>query len=107
MLSNPVYDPFQILTKVYSDGAFVKQAIADTYIEEQLGNANLLLGQALIEGLGDEYDPAKGFRMIKRAAIRHGSKDAAAYLAANYERALAYGVDPRKIGKLGGAHDAD
>ena len=79
----------------------------DTYIEEQLGNANLLLGQALIEGLGDEYDPAKGFRMIKRAAIRHGSKDAAAYLAANYERALAYGVDPRKIGKLGGAHDAD
>lgn len=35
MLSNPVYDPFQILTKVYSDGAFLKQAIADTYIEEQ------------------------------------------------------------------------
>lgn len=35
MLSNPVYDPFQILTKIYSDGAHVKQAIADTYIEEQ------------------------------------------------------------------------
>ncbi len=34
MLSNPVYDPFQILTKVYSDGMHVKQAIADTYIEE-------------------------------------------------------------------------
>lgn len=34
MLTNPVYDPFQILTKVYSDGAHVKQAIADTYIEE-------------------------------------------------------------------------
>ncbi len=34
MLSNPLYDPFQILTKVYSDGAHVKQAIADTYIEE-------------------------------------------------------------------------
>lgn len=34
MLTNPVYDPFQILTKVYSEGAFVKQAIADTYIEE-------------------------------------------------------------------------
>ena len=34
MLSNPVYDPYQILTKVYSDGAHVKQAIADTYIEE-------------------------------------------------------------------------
>ncbi len=35
MLSNPVYDPFQILTRIYSDGAHVKQAIADTYIEEQ------------------------------------------------------------------------
>lgn len=34
MLSNPVYDPFQILTKIYSDGAHLKQAIADTYIEE-------------------------------------------------------------------------
>ena len=34
MLSNPVYDPYQILTKIYSDGAHLKQAIADTYIEE-------------------------------------------------------------------------
>lgn len=34
MLSNPLYDPFQILTKVYSGGAHVKQAIADTYVEE-------------------------------------------------------------------------
>ncbi|MBQ8885532.1 MAG: methyltransferase domain-containing protein [Clostridia bacterium] len=34
MLTNPVYDPFQILTKIYSDGAHVKQAISDTYIEE-------------------------------------------------------------------------
>ncbi len=35
MLTNPIYDPFQILTKIYSDGAHLKQAIADTYIEEQ------------------------------------------------------------------------
>ncbi len=34
MTSNPLYDPFQILTKVYSEGAHLKQAIADTYIEE-------------------------------------------------------------------------
>ena len=34
MLSNPVYDPYQILTKIYSDGTHLKQAIADTYIEE-------------------------------------------------------------------------
>ena len=73
----------------------------DTYIESQLGNANLLLGQALIEGLGDEYDPAKGFRLIKRAAIRHRSQEAAAYLAANWDKALSYGVDPYKIGRLG------
>ncbi len=76
-----------------------------TYIESQLGNAHLLLGQVLIEGLGDEYDPAKGFRHIKRAAVKHGSKDAAAYLEANYERALAYGVDPKKIEQLGKTED--
>ncbi len=35
MLSNPIYDPYLILTKVYSDGTHLKQAIADTYIEEQ------------------------------------------------------------------------
>lgn len=35
MLSNPIYDPFVILSKIYSDGAHIKQAIADTYIEEQ------------------------------------------------------------------------
>ena len=34
MLSNPVYDPYLILTKVYSEGAHVKQAIVDTPIEE-------------------------------------------------------------------------
>jgi 16S rRNA (cytosine967-C5)-methyltransferase len=34
MLSNPIYDPYQILTKVYSEGAHLKQAIADTYVEE-------------------------------------------------------------------------
>ncbi len=35
MLSNPVYDPYLILTKVYAGGAHLKQALADTYIEEQ------------------------------------------------------------------------
>ncbi len=35
MLSNPVYDPYLILTKVYANGTHLKQAIADTYIEEQ------------------------------------------------------------------------
>ncbi len=34
-MSNPIYDPYQILSKVYSDGTHLKQAIADCYIEEQ------------------------------------------------------------------------
>ena len=72
-----------------------------TYIEKQLGDANLMLGQALIEGMGDEYDPAKGFRLIRSAAIKHGLEDAAGYLTAHREKALAYGVDADKIGQLG------
>ncbi len=34
MTSNPIYDPFLVLTKVYSGGARVKQALAETPIEE-------------------------------------------------------------------------
>lgn len=34
MASNPIYDPYLILTKVYSEGAYLKQAVADTDIEE-------------------------------------------------------------------------
>ncbi|MBO4939774.1 MAG: methyltransferase domain-containing protein [Clostridia bacterium] len=49
MLSNPVYDPFQILTKVYSDGAFVKQAIADTYIEEQYRSRTVKIVYGVLE----------------------------------------------------------
>jgi len=32
--TNPLYDPYQILFKIYSGGALLKQAVADTYIEE-------------------------------------------------------------------------
>lgn len=34
MKTNPLYDPYQILFKIYSGGALLKQAVADTYIEE-------------------------------------------------------------------------
>ncbi len=34
MKTNPFYDPYQILTKVYADGAHLKQAMSDTLIEE-------------------------------------------------------------------------
>lgn len=52
MLSNPVYDPFLILTKVYSDGAHVKQAIAETYIEEQYRSRTVRIVYGVLENDG-------------------------------------------------------
>ena len=52
MLSNPVYDPFLILTKIYSDGAHVKQAIADTYIEEQYRSRTVKIVYGVLENDG-------------------------------------------------------
>ena len=49
MLSNPVYDPYQILVKIYSDGAHVKQAIADTYIEEQYRSRTVKIVYGVLE----------------------------------------------------------
>jgi len=33
-LNNPLYDPYQILTKVYCGGKFLKQAVAETPVEQ-------------------------------------------------------------------------
>lgn len=52
MLSNPVYDPFLILTKIYSDGEHVKQAIADTYIEEQYRSRTVRIVYGVLENDG-------------------------------------------------------
>ena len=52
MLSNPVYDPFQILTKIYQGGARVKQAIADTYIEEQYRSRTVKIVYGVLENDG-------------------------------------------------------
>ena len=52
MLSNPVYDPFLILTRVYSDGAHLKQAIADTYIEEQYRSRTVKIVYGVMENDG-------------------------------------------------------
>jgi 16S rRNA (cytosine967-C5)-methyltransferase len=49
MLSNPVYDPFQILTKIYSDGTLVKQAIEKTYIEEQYRSRTIKMVYGVLE----------------------------------------------------------
>ncbi len=52
MLTNPVYDPFLILTKIYSDGAHVKQAISDTYIEEQYRSRTVKIVYGVLENDG-------------------------------------------------------
>ena len=52
MLSNPVYDPFLILTKVYKDGAHLKQAIAETYIEEQFRSRTVKIVYGVLENDG-------------------------------------------------------
>lgn len=52
MLSNPVYDPFQILSKIYQGGAHLKQAIADTYIEEQYRSRTVKIVYGVLENDG-------------------------------------------------------
>ncbi len=49
MMTNPIYDPFLILTKIYSDGAHLKQAIADTYIEEQYRSRTIKIVYGVLE----------------------------------------------------------
>ena len=52
MLSNPVYDPYQILTKIYSDGTHCKQALSDTYIEEQYRSRTVKIVYGVLENDG-------------------------------------------------------
>lgn len=68
-----------------------------TYIDKQVGVAKMTLGQAYIEGFGDEYDPMKGYKLIGEAAIRHGSQEAAMYLLQNKDTAKVYGVNAQKV----------
>ena len=49
MLSNPIYDPFQILMKIEQGGAHVKQALADTYIEEQYRSHTVKIVYGVLE----------------------------------------------------------
>ena len=49
MVSNPVYDPYQILQKVYGEGAHLKQAIADTFIEEQYRGSTVKICYGVLE----------------------------------------------------------
>ncbi len=49
MLSNPLYDPYLILSKVYANGTHLKQAIADTYIEEQYRARTVKIAYGVLE----------------------------------------------------------
>ena len=49
MVSNPVYDPYQILQKVYGEKAHLKQAIADTFIEEQYRSRTVRICYGVLE----------------------------------------------------------
>ena len=49
MVSNPVYDPYQILQKVYGEKTHLKQAIADTFIEEQYRSRTVKICYGVLE----------------------------------------------------------
>lgn len=68
-----------------------------TYIDKQVGVAKMAQGLAYIEGLGMEYDPSKGYKLIEQAAMHHGCADAARYLVQNKDTARVYGVNAQKV----------
>lgn len=72
----------------------------DTYIEEQIGAAKYMVGQAMIEGFGAVYDPPKGYQMMKEAALIYGTKDAIRFLMTHKDTARVYGVNPSTLAYL-------
>ena len=106
MLTGDGFDPhleekrFEVIeTDEYSAVEMFEQAAAqtdDTYMENQIASAKLVLGQALIEGFGKDYDPDRGFRLIEEAAVLHQSKEAAGYLRVHMDQAKIYGVDIKR-----------
>ena len=87
----------QFATEMFARAAAHKD---DTYISPQIGAARVAMGQALIEGFGMEYDPRRGYRLLERAALENGSREAAAYLTAHREEARVWGISERKIERL-------
>ena len=87
---------FEVIEANEEDAVAMFESAADiedtTYVEKQVGTAKMTLGRALIEGVGREYDPARGYQLLVSAAIDHGSREAALLLTANAETAAAYGV---------------
>lgn len=87
---------FEVLEPNEDDALAMFEAAASvgdtTYVESQVGTAKMMVGQALIEGVGREYDPKRGYELLASAAIDYGSRDAAMLLAENAESAATYGV---------------
>ena len=52
-MTNPLYDPYQILQKVYGKGSYLKQAIAETFIEEQNRARTVKIAYGVLEN--DRY----------------------------------------------------
>ena len=72
----------------------------DTYVGREIGQAKFEIGRALTEGLGAEYDPQKGYRLMETAALTFDCKDALRYLHKNAPAAKVYGINTRRIALL-------
>lgn len=72
----------------------------DTYAEREIGQAKFELGRAIAEGMGTEYDPQKGFKLMETAALTHECKDALHYLHKNAPAAKVYGINTGRIARL-------
>lgn len=77
----------------------------DTYIEQEIGQAKFEIGRAIAEGMGSEYDPQKGYRLMETAALIHDCKDALQYLHKNAPAAKVYGINTRRVALLLGEKD--
>lgn len=83
-------------------GKLLSEHYDDPYSEKQCGAAQLMLGKAYIEGLGNTYNPKLGYQKIYRAAIYYDSAEAAQYLLANADAARTYKIDVDRIEMLTG-----
>ena len=83
-------------------GRLLTEHYDDPYAEKQCSAAQLMLGKAYIEGLGNAYDPKLGYQKIYRAAIYYESAEAAQYLLANADVARKYKIDVDRIEMLTG-----
>lgn len=72
----------------------------DTYVEEQIGSAKFLVGQAMVEGFGERYDPEEGYRRIEQAAVEHGNREAMQYIVSNQAAANIYGINTKRVAYL-------